>query len=156
MTTNNKKGALGKFVADFRTFIIRGNVIDLAVAVVIGAAFGRIVNSLVEDVITPLILNPAIQAAGVDRLEELSYGAVRYGLFISAVINFLVIAFCLFLLIRSFESLKRKLERKQQIAEAEAEAVAEEEINAEIVAQENLIKAIEKLTDTMNQKINNG
>jgi len=142
MTTNNKKGALGKFVADFRTFIIRGNVIDLAVAVVIGAAFGRIVNSLVEDVITPLILNPAIQAAGVDRLEELSYGVVRYGLFISAVINFLVIAFCLFLLIRSFESLKRKLERKQQIAEAEAEAVAEEEINAEIVAQENLIKLL--------------
>ncbi|AFZ47979.1 large conductance mechanosensitive channel protein [Cyanobacterium stanieri PCC 7202] len=152
MTTNNNKSGIGRFIADFRAFISRGNVIDLAVAVVIGAAFGRIINSLVEDVITPLILNPAIQAAGVDKLEELSYGAVRYGLFISAVINFVVIAFCLFLVIRSFESLKRKLERKQQIAEAEAEAVAEEEPNPEVVAQENLIKAIERLTETINQK----
>ncbi|MBE9221749.1 large conductance mechanosensitive channel protein MscL [Cyanobacterium stanieri LEGE 03274] len=152
MTTNNNKSGIQKFIADFRAFIMRGNVIDLAVAVVIGAAFGRIVNSLVEDVITPLILNPAIEAAGVSQLEELSYGAVKYGLFLSAIINFLVIAFCLFLVIRSFESLKRKLERKQQIAEAEAEAVAEEEVNPEIVVQENLIKAIEKLTETMNQK----
>jgi len=138
---------MSSFVRDFRTFILRGNVIDLAVAVIIGGAFGQIINSFVEDVITPLILNPAIEAAGVERLADLTWGAVRYGLFLSSIINFLVIAFCLFLVIRSFESVKRKFERKQELAAAEAE-----EVKPEIVVQENLTQAIERLTEVMNSK----
>lgn len=140
------------FFSDFRDFIMRGNVIDLAVAVILGGAFNGIVNSLVQDIITPAILSPAIKAAGVDTLSELTISGIKYGLFLSSVINFLVIAFCLFLVIRSFEAVKRKLIRKEEIAEAEAEVVAQEEVNAEIIAQENLTKAIETLTQVINQK----
>jgi large conductance mechanosensitive channel len=138
------------FFSDFRDFIMRGNVIDLAVAVILGGAFNGIVNSFVQDIITPAILSPAIKAAGVDTLSELTISGIKYGLFLSSVINFLVIAFCLFLVIRSFEALKRKLIRKEEIAEAEAEATAE--VNPEIIAQENLTKAIETLTQVINQK----
>lgn len=140
------------FFTDFRDFVMRGNVIDLAVAVILGGAFNGIVNSLVQDIITPAILSPAIKAAGVDTLSDLTISGIKYGLFLSSVINFLVIAFCLFLVIRSFEAVKRKLIRREEIAEAEAQAVVEEEINHEIIAQENLTKAIETLTQVINQK----
>ncbi len=155
MTTNRSNNTISNFVADFRKFIERGNVVDLAVAVVIGGAFGQIINSLVEDVITPLILNPAIQAAGVERLADLTWGAVKYGLFLSSVINFLVIALCIFFIIRFFESIQRRAARKQQIAQAEIEAIKEEEGNPEIIAQENLTKAIERLTEVMNSEPRN-
>ena len=64
------------WVKEFKAFAIKGNVIELSVAVVIGAAFGGIVNSLVEDIITPLILTPAIKAAGVADIDKLAWGAV--------------------------------------------------------------------------------
>jgi len=67
----------GGFWADFRKFIMRGNVIDLAVAVVIGGAFGKIVTSFVEDLITPIILNPALQAAKVQDLQNLSINGIK-------------------------------------------------------------------------------
>ncbi len=93
---------------EFKTFIMQGNVIDLAVAVVIGAAFGLIIASFVGDIITPLILAPALKAAGVDDVASLTWGAVKYGKFISAVINFLIIAFALFLVVKASNSLKKK------------------------------------------------
>ncbi|BAQ63296.1 large conductance mechanosensitive channel protein MscL [Geminocystis sp. NIES-3709] len=142
------------FFADFRDFIMRGNVIDLAVAVILGGAFNGIINSLVEDIITPAILSPAIKAAGVDKLSDLSISGIKYGLFLSAIINFLVIAFCLFLIIRSFETLKRKLIRQEEIVAAEEAAIQSEEIKPEIVVQENLTKAIETLTETIKQQNN--
>lgn len=140
------------FLADFRDFIMHGNVIDLAVAVILGGAFNGIINSFVADIITPAILSPAIKAAGVDKLSDLSISGIKYGLFLSSVINFLVIAFCLFLVIRSFETMKRKLIRNEELAAAEET----EEVKAEILAQENLTKAIETLTEVINSKsINN-
>ncbi|WP_036484595.1 large conductance mechanosensitive channel protein MscL [Myxosarcina sp. GI1] len=137
--------ATGGFLADFRDFIMRGNVIDLAVAVIIGAAFGKIVESLVADIITPAILNPAMNAAGVDQLSQLSAGGIKYGLFIAAVLNFLVIAFCLFLLIRAFEAAKKRVMRREEIAEEEAPA-------PEILAQERLTTAVERLTETIERR----
>ncbi|HTL90684.1 MAG TPA: large conductance mechanosensitive channel protein MscL, partial [Leptolyngbya sp.] len=92
--------------------------IDLAVAVIIGAAFGKIVTSLVEDIVTPLILNPALKAAKVENLQNLSYEGIKYGVFLAAVINFLVIAFCIFLAIRAFEKAKRRFSRQEAIEEA--------------------------------------
>ena len=80
-------------VKEFKDFIMKGNVVDLAIAVIIGGAFGAIVNSLIADVITPLLLNPALEAAGVKNIAELTWGAVKYGNFLSAIISFLVIAF---------------------------------------------------------------
>jgi len=137
------------FLADFRDFIMRGNVVDLAVAVILGGAFNGIVNSLVTDIITPAILSPAIKAAGVDKLSDLSISGIKYGLFLSAVINFLVIAFCLFLIIKSFEAVKRKLIRKEELASAEEAVIETEEVKPEIIAQENLTKAIETLTEVI-------
>jgi large conductance mechanosensitive channel len=93
---------------EFRDFAMRGNVVDLAVAVIIGAAFGAIVSSLVEDVITPLLLTPALRAAKAQDLDKLSWGAVKYGKFVAAIIKFLVIAFILFLIVKGMKGLEKK------------------------------------------------
>ncbi len=96
------------FVKEFKEFALKGNVVELAVAVIIGAAFGAIISSLVDDVITPLILQPALEAAGVKDLDKLAWGAVKYGNFLAAVIKFFVIALVLFIMIKSINSMKRK------------------------------------------------
>jgi large conductance mechanosensitive channel len=93
---------------EFKGFIMKGNVVDLAVAVVIGAAFGAIVASLVDDVITPLLLAPALKAAHADDLDKLTWGAVKYGKFLSAIIKFIVIAFVLFMIIKAMKSIEKK------------------------------------------------
>jgi len=93
---------------EFREFALKGNVVDLAVAVIIGAAFGSIISSLVDDVITPLLLTPALEAANASNLEELTWGTVKYGKFISAIIKFLIVAFILFLIIKGINRFKKK------------------------------------------------
>jgi len=96
-------------VSEFKEFAMKGNVVDLAVGVIIGAAFGKIVSSLIEDVITPLVLKPALDAAHLSQIQDLTaFGGVKYGLFISAVINFLIVAFVLFLIIKGINNLKKK------------------------------------------------
>lgn len=95
-------------VKEFRDFIMKGNVVDLAIAVIIGGAFGAIVNSLIADVITPFLLNPALDAAGAKDIAALSWGAVKYGNFLSAIISFLVIALVLFLIIKGMNAAKKK------------------------------------------------
>jgi large conductance mechanosensitive channel len=90
----------------FKDFAIKGNVIELSVAVVIGAAFGGIVNSIVADVITPLILTPATKAAGVADIDKLAWGAVKYGKSLAAIIQFIVIAFVLFIVIQAVNKVK--------------------------------------------------
>jgi large conductance mechanosensitive channel len=87
-----------------------------------------------------------MQAAGVDRLENLAAGTIQYGLFLAAVINFLVIAFCIFLIVRAFEGAKKHLTREEAIA-----AVASPMPDPAIVAQENLTGAVERLTAAMEQ-----
>ena len=93
---------------EFRDFVMRGNVLDLAIAVILGAAFGAIITSLVNDIIMPLI---GIILGGVD-FTTLTYqvgnAVVAYGKFIQAIINFLIIAFVLFLIIRSINRFKNK------------------------------------------------
>ncbi|WP_152266469.1 large conductance mechanosensitive channel protein MscL [Agriterribacter humi] len=96
------------FIKDFKDFALKGNVVDLAVAVIIGGAFGAIVSSLVDDVITPLLLTPALKAANAENLDQLMWGAVKYGKFLSAIIKFVIIAFILFLIIRAMKSLQKK------------------------------------------------
>ncbi len=98
------------FLKEFKEFALKGNVIDLAIAVIIGAAFGTIISSLVDDVITPLLLTPALQAAHAENLDQLAWGAVKYGKFLSAIIKFIIIALVLFLLIQGINRLKRKKE----------------------------------------------
>ncbi len=97
-------------IKDFKAFIMRGNVVDLAVAVIIGAAFGAIVSSLVDHVFTPLVLSPALKIAKLDDIDGLHWGAVKYGLFLSNVIKFVIVAFILFLVIKAVDSFQKKKE----------------------------------------------
>ncbi|MET0637226.1 MAG: large conductance mechanosensitive channel protein MscL [Chitinophagaceae bacterium] len=96
--------------SDFKEFALKKNVIELAVAVVIGAAFSSIVSSLVDDVITPLLLTPALKAAHAENLEKLKWGEVTYGKFIGAVIKFFIVAFILFLIIKAMTKMQKKEE----------------------------------------------
>lgn len=112
-------------VSEFREFISRGNVIDLAVAVVIGAAFNAIVTSLVEDIVTPALLNPAMQAARVEELARLSYNGIKYGNFLAAVLHFLIIAFVMFLLVRTMNRIIKKREEKTPAPLAEVALLTE-------------------------------
>ncbi len=98
---------------EFKAFAMRGNVVDLAVGVIIGSAFGKIIGSLIDDVITPLLLKPALDAANFSHLNELTvFGTVKYGVFLSAVINFIIVAFILFLIIKGMNAAQKKEEAK--------------------------------------------
>ena len=116
---------------ELKAFLLRGNVVDLAVAVIIGAAFGAIVTSFVNDIITPLILNPALKAAGVEKIAELTWNGVAYGSFLSAVINFIVIGTVLFFIVKAAEK-AQNLGKKEEAAEEEAAAPTQEELLTEI------------------------
>ncbi len=93
---------------EFKDFALKGNVVDLAVVKIIGAAFGAIISSLVDDVITPLLLTPALKAANAENLDQLMWGTVKYGKFLAAIIKFVIVAFILFLVIKGMNSFKKK------------------------------------------------
>jgi large conductance mechanosensitive channel len=98
---------------EFKAFAMRGNVIDLSVGVIIGGAFGKIVGSFIDDVITPLLLKPALNAAHLSHLNDLTiFGTVKYGVFLSAVINFIIVAFILFLIIKGMNAAQKKEDAK--------------------------------------------
>ncbi len=98
------------FIKEFKDFAMRGNVIDLAVGVVIGSAFNKIVSSLIEDMITPLILKPALNAAHLSKLEELVIPdtSIKYGMFLSATLNFIIVAFVLFMIIKGMNAAQKR------------------------------------------------
>ena len=98
------------FIKEFKEFALSGNVVDLAIAVIIGGAFGAIISSMVDDVITPLLLTPALNAVGASDISTLKWGSVKYGSFLSAVIKFLVIAMVLFTLIKTIKRFKKEEE----------------------------------------------
>jgi len=97
------------FIKDFKDFAIKGNVVDLAIAVIIGAAFSKIITSFIEDIITPLLLKPALDAANLSDISKLTFlDTVKYGNFLSAVINFILVALVLFILIKTIMASKKK------------------------------------------------
>lgn len=108
---------MGKFLTEFKEFAVKGNVIDMAVGVIIGGAFGKIVTSLVNDVIMPVIGKITGGISFTDLKYELTpangdVAAVylNYGQFIQNVVDFLIIAFCIFLMIKGIMKLKKKKE----------------------------------------------
>lgn len=109
------------FAKEFKEFALKGNVIDLAVGVVIGGAFGKIVTSLVDDIITPAILTPALKAANLEDLSKLVIPgtAVKYGSFLSNAISFIIIALALFIMIKAINSFKKKEEKAAPAAPPE-------------------------------------
>jgi large conductance mechanosensitive channel len=98
------------FSKEFKEFALRGSVVDLAVGVVIGGAFNGIVKSLVDDIITPAVLTPALKAAHLADLAQLVIPgtAIKYGNFISQVISFIIVAFVLFMVIKGINKMKKK------------------------------------------------
>lgn len=104
-------------LTEFKAFAIKGNVVDLAVGVIIGGAFGKIVSSFIEDVITPLLLKPALKAAHLTKLTDLTiFDTVKYGNFLSAVINFVIVALVLFAIIKAINAAKKKEEAAPVVA----------------------------------------
>ncbi|HFZ9823384.1 TPA: large conductance mechanosensitive channel protein MscL [Streptococcus agalactiae] len=104
-------------IKELKEFLFKGNVLDLAVAVILGAAFNAIITSLVKDVITPLILNPVLKAAGVSNIAQLSWNGVAYGNFLSAVINFLIVGTTLFFIVKAANKVIAKKPAEEEIIE---------------------------------------
>ena len=110
---------MGKFINEFKQFAVKGNAVDMAVGVIIGGAFGKIVSSIVNDIIMPPIgwliggVNfsdlkfplPAVDIAGLEKMQP---ATINYGSFIQTIIDFTIIAFCVFLLVKGINKLARK------------------------------------------------
>ena len=132
---------MSKFLNEFKQFAMRGNVLDMAVGVIIGGAFGKIVSSLVDDIIMPPIgwliggVNfsdlrftlPTVKVAG----EEFKAATINYGNFLQTCFDFLIVAFCIFMLIKVVNKLAKK-EEKQEEAPKAPEPSAEEKLLTEI------------------------
>ena len=116
---------------DLKNFLLRGNVVDLAVGVIIATAFGAIITSFVNDIITPLLLNPALEAAQVKNIAELAWNGVTYGKFLSAVINFVVVGTVLFFMVKGIEK-AQNLRKKEEVAEEAPAGPTELEVLQEI------------------------
>lgn len=117
-----------KLFEDFKKFISRGNVIDMAVGVIIGTAFGKIVTSLVNDVLMPFIggISGGVDFSGLS--VQIGESTVKYGAFIQNIIDFLIIAVCIFALTKVIEGLNRKKEEKIEKAEEVAEVKKDEQV----------------------------
>ena len=118
---------------DFKEFAMRGNVMDLAIAVVIGAAFGKIVTSLVENIITPLI---GILTGGIDFTDKFKIkvdnAELLLGVFLQSILDFVIIAFAIFMALRLMNKVMRKKEVIEEVKEKEPEVDAKEELLKEI------------------------
>ena len=127
-------------IKEFKKFIARGNVLDMAVGVIIGAAFGAIVTSIVNDIIMPLI---SLATGGLDfanwfialdgknyatleAAQEAGAATLNYGNLISVIINFLIIAFCIFLVVKAFNKVTKKEEKKEAPAKSDEVKLLEE------------------------------
>lgn len=139
LTLNNQNNLSMSFVKEFKEFAMRGNVIDLAVGVVIGGAFGKIVTSMVNDIIMPPLgyvtggvdfKNLKIMIKHGDPAKKIADVSINYGNFVNTVIEFVIIAFCIFVAIKAINSLKRPPE--ETAAPAPPEPSKEEVLLTEI------------------------
>jgi len=105
------------FIKEFKDFIARGNVLDLAVGIVIGIAFTAVVTSFVDDVLSPVIG----AVVGEPSFDELTFtlgdGVVRYGAFLTAIVDFVIVAFALFLVIKAFNTFRQHEEKAPELSE---------------------------------------
>ena len=112
-----------KFLAEFKEFALKGNMLDLAVGVIVGAAFNAVVKSIVNDIFTPII---GMILGGLDFSSlcvKIGEAAVNYGAFIQNIINFLITAFSLFLVVKTMNKFKKSEEKKEEAAPEKSEEV---------------------------------
>lgn len=123
---------MGKFLNDFKAFAVKGNAVDMAVGVIIGGAFGKIVSSIVDDIIMPPIgwliggvnfsdLKVTLPAEKIVGGIEMQAATINYGHFIQTLIDFIIIAFCVFLLVKGISSLSKKKEETPEPPKPSAE-----------------------------------
>lgn len=120
------------FINEFKQFIKKGNVMDMAVGVIIGSAFGKIVTSIVDDILMPLL---GIIIGGIDFSNlslKIGDATIKYGLFINNVINFLIIAFCIFIIVKLFNKVSKKKEKTEEPPKKSDEIIILEEIRDEL------------------------
>ena len=130
---------------DFKAFAMQGNVMDMAIGVIIGGAFGKIVTSLVSDIIMPILgiltgginfsnLKLILKEAEIDSTGKVisPENAINYGVFLDTILNFLIIAFCIFMVIRLLQGAKNKLIKAQEEEEKEEEKPSVEDLLGEI------------------------
>ena len=132
---------------EFKEFISRGNVIDLAVGVIIGGAFGKIVTSIVDDILMPLI---GMLMGGVDFTSlsvKIGDAEVKYGNFIQNVIDFLIVALCIFLIVKLISRAGKRMERLAKKARKKGKEV--EEAPAEIVPKSDEVILLEEIRDLL-------
>lgn len=134
-----------KFISEFKTFISRGNVLDLAVGLIIGNAFNTIVKSLVDDIFMPLI---GIIIGGVNFTSlslKIGDAAIKYGVFLQNIINFLATAFCLFIVVKFMNKFHEIKEAKEKKEKKKEEAKTEEtKKNDEVVLLEEIRDLLKK------------
>ncbi len=133
---------MGKFIKEFKEFAVKGNAVDMAVGVIIGGAFGKIVSSIVDDIIMPPIgwliggvnstdLKFTLPTVEIPGVEKMAAATINYGNFIQTLLDFVIIAFCVFLLVKGINALARK--KKEEPAPApEPTPSNEEKLLAEI------------------------
>ena len=129
-------------IKEFKKFIARGNVVDLAVGVVVGSAFSKIVSSLVDNIIMPLV---GILIGGIDftKLSLTIFGVeIQFGIFLQNVVDFLIIAFCIFMVVKLFNKITKREEKKEEVKPAKP--------NPEVLLEEirDLLKEKKKTTKT--------
>lgn len=123
---------MAKLIQEFKDFAMRGNVLDMAVGVIIGGAFGKIVSSVVDDILMPLI---GVATGGIDFKDlavTVGEAEVKYGNFIQNVIDFLIVAFCIFMMIKAVNKLTTKKEAEPEAPAPAPEPSAEEKLLTEI------------------------
>lgn len=123
---------MGKLISEFKDFAMKGNVVDMAVGVIIGGAFGKIVSSLVDDVIMPLI---GVITGGIDfsgLTATVGDAKITYGMFIQNVVDFLIIALCIFFMIKGINKLMHKKEEEPEAPAPAPAPSAEEKLLTEI------------------------
>ena len=135
---------MSNFIKEFKEFAVKGNAIDMAVGVIIGGAFGEIVNSIVNDIIMPPIgwliggvnfsdLKVELPKVVLDSGIELAPATINYGSFVQTIINFIIIALCVFMMIKGLAAMKKsKKEEEDAAPTAPAEPSAEEKLLTEI------------------------
>ncbi len=121
-----------QLLKDFRDFALKGNFIDLAVAVVIGVAFNAVVNSLVNDVVMPIVAAIIGKPNFDDLTIVIGDTAIYYGRFLTALVNFLIVAATLFVIIRSFDELQKRAIRRGEVTEDE---VKPEEVQIQLLTE---------------------
>ncbi|MBR2184238.1 MAG: large-conductance mechanosensitive channel protein MscL [Prevotella sp.] len=134
---------MSNFIKEFKEFAVKGNAIDMAVGVIIGGAFGEIVNSIVNDIIMPPIgwliggvnfsdLKVELPKVVLDSGIELAPATINYGSFVQTIINFIIIALCVFMMIKGLAKLKNSKEAEAEAPAAPAEPSNEEKLLTEI------------------------